>query len=166
MADTPEATVQSGRCYLLDVVPREIRNMIWANVTSSCRISKEKPTANANNIRIEGSPMLSLLLVNHQIHEEYLDVTLTTADLNIDLDNTHDGLFDLAQSFPTPLLKKFRWIFINTFWMAPIKGFDKLEKIVVWIKNHTAEELRNQQSMACSPTKGTSSAEYDAKPTN
>jgi len=87
--------------------------MMYGYLKTKCNIGNPNVE---DTISLHGSPILSLLLVNRQIHDEYLDTALGSAILSVYKgDHTKP---DFQPNFSPKLLKRIRSIDIDSSWVA------------------------------------------------
>ena len=71
-----------GHCYFLNRLPKELRNMIYPNVSTDRKLPVYDDSC--HDVALLDAPQESLTLVNHQIHDEYLDTIASRSTLVVD----------------------------------------------------------------------------------
>ncbi|KAK4550344.1 hypothetical protein LTR36_003311 [Oleoguttula mirabilis] len=123
---------ETTRCYILEL-PRELRNYIYDELTHDVCISADVAHVDGDvslagpNLRLDGSYLSEVLLVNRQIHDEYAERVSSRARLFVSLlDNPPDSYeqgwrcstnkLDLRRGFPVDLLKQVKRCVIFFAW--------------------------------------------------
>ncbi|KAK5723919.1 hypothetical protein LTR17_013761 [Elasticomyces elasticus] len=170
-------------CRLLSL-PRELRNEIYSHTTSRAvplstyisdplasddgedseddelDISEEAEEIDHDHIHpmaaISSRLSLSLLLVNRQIHDEYVEYAKPRQIFFIDL-GTKDvpqalGELRLLQNMPADALKAVRHFRLIMDWSVVLHSAGN-EQYAKFFTDHTKDELLNQQDMTWTPSK-------------
>ena len=147
------------RCFLLDL-PREIRNMIYDNLTSTHAISVHKkalPPTYLPPVYLDNTVCLSVMRLNHQIHDEYVEYILPKSRLSICFyhkevlpDHLH-----LSPSFPAHILQKVRQCALSMAEHRVRAICNDTEHILEW-RGYSHEPRERQNEQAWTPSKSNS----------
>ncbi len=141
-------------CHFLELA-RELRNMIYVYLTKDHMITTTNhyapPTIPMADL-LQG-PCFNLLLVNHQVHSEYLESVATRLELKMTLSGwvrTAPPL-KLRSDFNLAFLKHVRKVEITMYWVVMFLDHG----VYRWVKEHSLEQLKGQVQMSWTPTEGT-----------
>lgn len=103
---------RSKKCYFLEL-PRELRDRIYTNLTANRFISRAHAASDGRpppSLVLRDAITMAMLLVSHQIHDEYRDTVLSQSKLMVKA-FSHERLtlprdLDLKQSFPAVILRQ------------------------------------------------------------
>ena len=151
---------EDKHCYFLSL-PREIRNMIYKHVTKDVLITHPVRETEAEDqeppekVTLLGTIFLSLLLVNRQVHNEYIDYTLSKSHLVLNLPHGPELPEDLGLSakFRLNVLKKVRQCAVTMHWCHPGKG-PLRERAAAWCNQNCREDTRIREATKWTPSKG------------
>ena len=151
---------ESTRCYILET-PREIRNKIYENITTTCAISLNatRPTVGDTFSKplvfLRRTIVFDVLLINSQISDEYRDHCLPQSELNVVMTqgpSLSEGL-GLVTTFPVQVLKRVRKYTLTLCW-TQVHEVGNVSDMAQWCSSHTVDQLRGQECMSWTPSKG------------
>jgi hypothetical protein len=158
------------RCFLTDILPRELRDNNYGYLTSpeiymggknhtisgrAVQYTDSKTRSLYPLVTLLRSPDPRILSVNRQIHDEYKETTLGQMKLLVDAQFPSSVAMKLSlhQSFPRHLLKHIRSIRILVTWQTILDLTE--DRCGQWLVTHDIEALRNHQDkMLWTPSKG------------
>ncbi|KAK3681955.1 hypothetical protein LTR37_020722 [Vermiconidia calcicola] len=148
--------IDQKHCYILNS-PREIRNSIYGYIKSDY-VPTRRPVASFGNATVAdpptivliGFPIFPLLLVNRQIHAEYLESTLAARKLMVDF---RQGSAAIDFGLPTKALTAIRRCDLLVPWGLIMILDTGRQKAWDWLDNHALALDERSQSMAWTPSK-------------
>ncbi|KAK5696708.1 hypothetical protein LTR97_008012 [Elasticomyces elasticus] len=159
-ACTPRSIAADPTCHLLRL-SRELRDMIYHYLTIDVDITQEGIESHRlpafitkGKFVLSSTTTPSLLLLNHQIHDECMQYTQPRSILSVDLVGCTLSALDsveLQANVPPIALSQVRAIDITIHWCMVMQNPDADKLVPFWA--HMVEQKGNQRSVKWTPTK-------------
>lgn len=145
---------EAKQCQLLSL-PRELRNMIYGHITTDeCRISLPGILNRRPECTLSSTIYPAMLLLNRQIHAEYLDHTLPRSELVVSYEYAVNlsVSWALKPNVPIEVLKGIRFCRLQVCWRDAL--YYDCHKVSEFCDRMEVEQIQDQESLSWTPSKG------------